>query len=122
MQRVPVLSQNGIPLMPMKVSRVARFLKEGKAVKKWSKKLNLFYIQLVSESSGQKSQPITLGIDPGKSFSGLAVQSQKATHVGIHAILPFNDVRSKKQTQAQMRRARRGRRIDRKKPFSAKRS
>jgi hypothetical protein len=46
MQRVAVVSFEGVPLMPMKVSRVARFLEQGKAHKRWSKKLNLFYIQL----------------------------------------------------------------------------
>lgn len=117
MKRVPVLNKEGIPLMPMKASRVAKFLESGKAVKKWSKKLNLFYIQLTVNESGQEAQPIAVGIDPGKSFSGLAVQSKKVTHVGVHAILPFNDIRSKKETQSQMRRTRRGRRIDRKKPF-----
>ncbi|BAY85221.1 hypothetical protein NIES267_47200 [Calothrix parasitica NIES-267] len=79
--RVPVINFDGKPLMPTKPSRARRWIKEGKAVDKWSK-LNLFYVQLLKPDSGNKTQDVVVGIDPGKQFSGIAVLSQKDTTKG----------------------------------------
>ena len=76
MPRVPVVSQNGLPLMPTKPSRARRWIKEGKAVGKFND-LNQFYVQLTKPSLDTKNQPISIGIDPGKLFSGIGVQSSQ---------------------------------------------
>ncbi len=116
MQRVPVISPDGRPLMPTKPSRARRWLKEGKA-KIYSNDLNIFTIQLINEPSGHETQDVVIGIDPGKLFSGIGVQSSKATLLKLHLILPFNHVTKKMTTRQILRRARRGRRINRKLPY-----
>ncbi|WP_414590049.1 RRXRR domain-containing protein [Scytonema sp. PCC 10023] len=116
MERVPVLSPNGKPLMPTKPSRARRWLKEGKA-KIVHNDLNVFCIQLLVEPSGYEQQPIALGLDPGKKFTGIGVQSAKFTLFMAHLILPFSDVTKKMSGRLILRRARRGRRINRKIAF-----
>ncbi len=115
MIRVPVISKNGQPLMPTLPSRARRWLKQGKA-KIFSNDLNQFVIQLTFETDNN-TQPISLGIDPGKMFTGIGVQSQKATLFTAHLELPFKTVRKRMEQRAMMRRGRRGRRINRKLPF-----
>ncbi len=112
MIRVPVLDTDGKPLMPMKASRCRRFLKEGKA-KVVHNDLGLFCIQLVVEPSGKATQPMALGIDPGKKFSGIGVQSPRVTLFLAHLILPFPNITKKMTARRILRRARRGRRINR---------
>lgn len=113
MQRVPVISPSGQALMPTKPSRARRWLKAGIA-KIYPNDLNLFAIQLINEPSGYKTQEVVIGIDPGKLFSGVGVQSSKATLLKLHLILPFPNVTKKMTARRILRRARRGRRINRK--------
>jgi RRXRR protein len=117
MQRVPVLAPNRTPLMPTKPSRARRWLKEGKA-KVARNNLNIFCIQLVAEPSARNTQDVVAGIDPGKAFSGMGVQSSKFTLFMAHLILPFKSVTQKMTARRMLRRARRGRRINRKLPYS----
>ncbi|BAZ19706.1 hypothetical protein NIES4073_05790 [Kalymmatonema gypsitolerans NIES-4073] len=114
--RVPVLDKDGKPLMPTKPSRARRWLKEGKA-KIVHNNLNVFCIQLLVEPSGYDQQPIALGLDPGKKFTGVGVQSAKFTLFMAHLVLPFPDVTKKMSGRLILRRARRGRRINRKIAF-----
>lgn len=116
MQRVAVISPDGRPLMPTKPSRARRWLKEGKA-KIYLNDLNIFAIQLINEPSGYKTQDVAIGIDPGKLFSGIGVQSSKATLLKLHLILPFPNVTKKMTARRILRRARRGRRINRNLPY-----
>lgn len=114
--RVPVVDINGKALMPSKPGRVRRWIKDGKAVGKWSK-LGIFYVQLLVQPSGRNTQDIAVGIDPGKQFSGIAVQSKQATLFTAHLELPFKNVTKRMAQRAIMRRTRRSRRINRKLPF-----
>jgi hypothetical protein len=117
MIRVPVLSPDGKPLMPTKPSRARRWIRDGLAVAKWSD-LGVFYVQLTQQPSGEETQPIAVGIDPGKLYSGVGVQSPKATLFLAHLILPFQTVKDRMEQRRIMRRGRRGRRINRKVAYS----
>jgi len=117
MLRVPVLSSNGKPLMPTKASRARRWLKEGKARVVYND-LGIFQIQLIRCPSKGNTQTIAVGIDPGKLYTGVGVQSAKFTLWMAHLQLPFKSVRERMEQRAMMRRGRRGRRINRKLPFS----
>lgn len=128
--RVPVQNKDGSAAMPTKASRARRWVRDGLAVGKWND-LGIYYVQLLKKPSDTKTQPITLGCDPGKSFSGFGVQSSKATLFRGHAVLPFQRVKErlgaavikkgkvikKVRGRAMLRRARRGRRINRNLPF-----
>jgi hypothetical protein len=115
--RVPVLSPEGQPLMPTKSSRARRWLKSGKA-KVVHNDLGIFTVQLVSQPSDTKTQPISVGIDPGKLYTGIGVQSAKVTLWMAHLQLPFDTVKGRMEQRRMMRRGRRGRRINRKAPYN----
>ncbi|MEQ8461933.1 MAG: RRXRR domain-containing protein [Coleofasciculus sp. E1-EBD-02] len=102
--------------MPTKPSRARRWVKEGKAVGRWSD-LGVYYVQLTTQPSAEEVQPIAVGVDPGKSYSGVGVQSAKCTLLQLHLILPFGRVKKRMETRAMLRRGRRGRRINRDVPF-----
>lgn len=128
--RVPVVNPDGSPGMPTKPSRARRWVGEGKAIGKWSD-AGIYYVQLVDEPTGRNTQPVVLGIDPGKSYSGVAVQSAKITLYLAHLVLPFQRVKERMgaavikngkviknvRGRALQRQVRRGRRINRKVPF-----
>ncbi|NEP12867.1 MAG: hypothetical protein F6K14_22220 [Symploca sp. SIO2C1] len=116
-QRVPVISPQGKALMPTKPSRARKWLRDGKA-KIYKNDLNVFAIQLIAQPSGKETQNVVIGIDPGKMFSGVGVQSSKATLLKLHLILPFPNITKKMTGRRILRRARRGRRINRKLPYS----
>jgi RRXRR protein len=117
MQRVPVISVDNKPLMPTKASRAKRWIKEGKAIGKFNK-LGMFYVQLTTEPSDEKIQEIVIGLDPGKMFSGVAVQSRKYTLQMLHLVLPFKTIKKRMEQRSMMRRGRRGRRIKRNLSFN----
>lgn len=102
--------------MPTKASRARRWLKEGKA-KVASNDLGIFQIQLTNAPITTFTQPIAVGIDPGKLFSGVGVQSAKSTLWLAHLQLPFKTVRERMEQRAMLRKGRRGRRINRKVAF-----
>lgn len=114
--RVPVLNPDGSPAMPCKSSRARRMVRDGKAIGKFNK-LGIYYIQLTFEPSGQNKQPITIGLDPGKKYAGIAVQSNQFTLFTAHLFLPFETVKKRMEQCRIIRRGRRGRRINRRLPF-----
>ncbi|MGK7893447.1 MAG: RRXRR domain-containing protein, partial [Xenococcus sp. (in: cyanobacteria)] len=116
MNRVPVVSAEGKPLMPTKPSKARKLVRDGQAIGKWDK-LNQYYIQLTFTPSGTETQPISCGIDPGKHYGSLGIQSSKATLFTSHIFLPFKIVKQRMKQRSLMRRNRRGRRINRQLPF-----
>ena len=116
MLRVPVVSKLGQPLMPTKASRARRWLREGKA-KIVHNDLQQFAVQLTVDTD-TKTQPIAVGIDPGKLFTGIGVQSTRATLFTAHLELPFKTVTKRMSDRRMMRCSRRGRRINRNLPYS----
>lgn len=76
--RVAVLSPEGKPLMPTKPSRARKWLKIEKAKVVYND-LGIFTVELVKEPSGTQTQLISVGVDPGKLYTGIGVQSAKAT-------------------------------------------
>lgn len=117
--RVPVLNVDGQPTMPTKASRARRWLRDGKA-KVVHNDLGVFQIQLLQEASGIEQQDIVVGIDQGKLFTGMAVQSAKSTLLMLHLELPFLIVKKRMEQRAIMRRTRRGRRVNRKVNFKSR--
>lgn len=115
--RIPVISHDNQPLMPTTPARARKWIESGKAIKRWSD-CGVFYVQLISEPSGRETQSVVIGIDPGKKYSGIGVQSAKFTLYTAHLVLPFQTVKDRMEARRLMRRARRGRRINRKVAFS----
>ncbi len=117
MKRVPVVDINNKPLMPTKCSKARKLVRDNKAIGKWNK-LGQYYIQLTFEPRARETQPIAIGLDPGKKYSGIGVQSNKVTLFTAHLVLPFETVKKRMEQRAMMRRSRRSRRLNRKLPFS----
>lgn len=115
MIRVPAVSYDNKPLMPTKSSRARKWVKEGKAVGLWSD-VGIYYVQLLAPT-GEETQPVVVGVDPGKSYAGIGVQSSRFTLVRFHLILPFGRVKQRMEQRKMLRRSRRSRRINRKVPF-----
>ncbi|MDX2272003.1 MAG: RRXRR domain-containing protein [Cyanobacteriota bacterium] len=114
--RIPVLAPDDTPLMPTLYRRAQAWVDSGKA--EWvSNDLNIKAVRLYQEPFSRNTQPIVVGIDPGKKFSGIAVQSSLFTLFSAHLILPFPSVTKKMTGRRILRRARRGRRINRKVAF-----
>jgi hypothetical protein len=121
--RVPVIAQDGKPLMPTTPARARKWVKSGKA-KGLRNKLDVFYVQLLREPSGYDTQEIVAGTDRGKAFTGIAFQTKLATIALFHTCLPgfYKSKKTSKDRQSvtgkmakrtELRRTRRGQRINR---------
>ena len=117
MQRISVLAPDNTPLMPAKRTRAEKWVEGGRA--EWVKTdLRIKAVRLLAEPSGRNTQPIVVGVDPGKLYSGIAVQSAKATLFQAHLELPYPKIRERMDNRRMLRRSRRSRRINRDVPFS----
>lgn len=110
--RVPVFAPNGEPLMPTTAARARKWMECGKAKPNWTK-LGIFAVQLVEEPSGREKQDIVLGIDPGSSFTGMAVVSGKEVLCGFNVEMPTQTPKGM-QKRSELRRTRRSRKRRRK--------
>ncbi len=104
--RIPVISKSGKPLMPCKPTKARKLIESGKAIKKWSK-IGIFYIQLTfNPTSGlNTNQTVVIGIDPGSKFDGYAVTTDIVNLTGMSE-LPLG-ITEKLETRRIMRRTRR---------------
>ncbi len=109
--RIPVLSQDGTPLMPCKPAKARKLLGANKAVKKWSK-LGIFYIQLAFNPKEPQVQSLVVGIDPGSKFEGISIVGRKDTVLNIMSEAVIW-VKKAVETRREMRRARRYRKTRR---------
>ena len=98
-QRVPVLDNNEIPLMPTKFIRAKKLVKEGKATA-IENDFGIFCIKMKKDIINPKVQDISIGIDPGKHYTGIGVQSAKYTLLGIHLELPISENNDFKSTKS----------------------
>ena len=85
--RVPVLHPDNNPGMPTSNKKANKWLKENKAeiVKN---KLNIFAIKLKFWPIYRNVQPTVLCIDPGSTFTGIAVMSKKCVNISYMLELP----------------------------------
>jgi hypothetical protein len=104
--RVPVISKSGKPLMPCKPAKARKLLVSGKAEKKWSK-LGIFYIRLTFDPTSElnKNQKVILSADPGSKFDGYAITTRIVNLTGMSE-LP-SKIADKLESRRRMRRVRR---------------
>ena len=112
--RVPVVSREGKPLSPTTPARARKLIKGGGAVPKLDK-LGNFYIQLTHPTREEIPHETVVGIDPGKLYSGMAVQTPKATLWLGHLVLPYPEVRKAMTSRRNLRRSRRYRKTPQRK-------
>lgn len=105
--RVPVVSANGTPLMPCKPAKARKLLRDGKAIKKWSK-LGIFYLRLNFNPANPTTQPLVVGVDPGSKFEGFSVVGTQDTVLNSMSEA-VTWVKKAVQVRREMRRARRHR-------------
>jgi hypothetical protein len=111
---IPVVSREGKPLMPSKASRIRKWIKNGKAIKRWSK--GLFYVQLTVEVE-ENVQPIVVTIDPGSKWEGFTVKSEAHTYFNLQTEA-VTWVSKRVEVRANMRRGRRFRKTPCREPRS----
>lgn len=114
------------PLMPMKATRVRKFIEAGKAKIRYDRKLKQHYLQLFDFPSGKETQEITIGIDPGSTYDGVSVVSKNYHHLNVELIQRpkkgKTSIHSFKMRQSSNRRVRRSRLRHRPVRFSSRTS
>ena len=121
--RVPVVDAEHHPLAPCSPRRARILVKQGKA--NGRHRNGIYYITLHRTIPQESIQSATLMIDPGKSFTGLAIvrddQHNNRTVLFCATIRHRNDVKKRLTQRASFRRTRRGRLRFRKPRFSNRR-
>ncbi len=114
---VPVFDKEGNLLMSTRPSRARRWIRDKQAVCFFRK--GVFCIRLLRPASGNKTQPVAIGIDPGSKREGFSVKSKAHTYLNIQA-KAVDWVQSAVETRRNMRRSRRFRKTPCRKPGPAK--
>jgi len=118
--RVPV-KYKGRVLMPMLWRRARMFIKAGKARKRYDRKTNITWLQLLVEPSDMETQAISLGIDPGSVFDGYSVVSKECHHHNHEHINREkngkNSIKARLETKAMYKNTRNGKKWHRKQRF-----
>lgn len=111
---VPVLDQEGCPLMPTRPSRARRLMRQGRARKTWRK--GIFCIQMTDISAADENvevDGVQVNIDPGAKSTGLAVTSETPDERRAHALIELRHrgsrVRNEMDRRRSLRRNRRSR-------------
>jgi hypothetical protein len=111
--RIPVVSKNGIPLMPCRPAKARKLLAQGKAIKKRNK-IGIFYLHLQFDPHIPATQPLAIGVDPGTKYEGFSVVGTDETVVNIMSEA-VTWVKKKVEQRRNVRKARRKRKIRRRK-------
>ena len=111
---VPVLDVNDSPLMPTRPSRARRLMRQGRAVKHWTK--GTFCIRMLdvdADDEGVEIDGVELNIDPGSGATGLAVVSDSEQGRQSHMLIELRHrgsrIRNRMDRRRSLRRNRRGR-------------
>lgn len=104
--RIAVVSMHGKPLSPTTPAKARQLLKRGGAIPKRDR-LGTFYLQLTTPTGEIIPHETVVGIDPGKRYSGIGVQTPRATLWMGHLVLPFPTVKQAMMRRRQSRRFRR---------------
>jgi len=102
--RVPVVSVEGKPLMPTTPAKARKMIRDGVAVGRFNK-LGMFYVQMLIPV-GDKTQDVSLAVDPGSKYDGYAVGTSKSVILKGMAKMP-SKIAEKIKHRRQMRRFRR---------------
>lgn len=109
-----MLDTENRPLMPTRLSRARRLMRQGRARKLWRK--GIFCIQMTDVSADNPDvevDGVQLNIDPGARATGLAVTSETSEGRRTHALIELRHrgtrVRNKMDRRRSLRRNRRGR-------------
>jgi len=117
-RKVPVISIEGLPLMPTSPSRARRWIEKQEATPFYKK--GIFCIRLNRLPSNMKTQEIAIGIDPGSKKEAFTIKSEKHTYLNIQADA-VQHVKEAIETRRNMRRSRRFRKTPcRKNKFNRK--
>ena len=104
--RMAVVSVNGKPLSPTTPAKARKLIHHGGAIPKRDK-LGTFYLQWTTPTGETIPHDTVVGIDPGKRYSGVGVQTPQATLWMGHLVLPFSVVKKAMASRRQSRRFRR---------------
>jgi RRXRR protein len=119
--RIPVVSFESKPLSPTTPKRARKLLKDNIALPK-KDKLGNFYLQMVKPTGAIIPHQTILGVDPGKLYSGIGIQTPNATLWLAHLFLPFFQVRTAMKRRTSLRKSRRQRKTPQRKMRSMNRN
>jgi hypothetical protein len=104
--RIAVVSCTGAPLSPTTPAKARKLLRSGGA---WPKRTpeGIFYLPLTTATDTVVPHDTVVGIDPGKRYAGMAVQTPQATLWLGHLVLPFPMVHQAMTARQHLRRGRR---------------
>lgn len=104
--RVAIVSVGGQPLNPTTPTKARKLIKDKIAIPKRND-MGIFYLQLTRSVGTKVPHKTVIGNDPGKLYSGIGVQTPKATLWMGHLNLPFKAVKKAMKARRNLRRGRR---------------